>query len=161
MKNLVARDIMNSDVIVAQDTMTVQELANLLTDNMITGVPVVDDSGKLVGVVSSTDIVRSSTGRTAAFKERLESSYYLRSWEDKLDEDEVRHFQVEEDDGLSVREIMTPLIFKVSENASIAEMADTMIGGRIHRLIVTQEDRVVGIVTTLDMLKAIRSYAAV
>jgi CBS domain-containing protein len=91
----------------------------------------------------------------------MESSYYLRSWEDKLDEDEVRHFQVEEDVGLSVREIMTPLIFKVPENASIAEMADTMIGGRIHRLIVTREDHVVGIVTTLDMLKAIRSYAAV
>ncbi len=91
----------------------------------------------------------------------MESSYYLRSWEDKLDEEEVRHFQIVEDDGLSVREIMTPLIFKVAENASIAEMADTMIGGRIHRLIVTQEDRVVGIVTTLDMLKAIRSYAVV
>ena len=161
MKNLVARDIMNADVIVAQDNMTVQELTNLLTDNMITGVPVVDDSGKLVGVVSTTDIVRSSTGRNVAFKERLESSYYLRSWEDKLDEEEVRHFQIEEDDGLSVREIMTPLIFKVAENASIAEMADTMIGGRIHRLIVTQEDRVVGIVTTLDMLKVIRSYAVV
>ncbi len=58
MKNLVAKDIMNADVIVAQDNMTVQELANLLTDNMITGVPVVDDSGKLVGVVSTTDIVR-------------------------------------------------------------------------------------------------------
>jgi signal-transduction protein with cAMP-binding, CBS, and nucleotidyltransferase domain len=38
-------------------------------------------------------------------------------------------------------------------------MADAMIGGRIHRLIVTRDDQVVGIVTTLDMLKAIREYA--
>lgn len=159
MKNLVAKDIMNSDVIVAQDNMTVQELTNLLTSNMITGAPVVDDSGKPVGVVSTTDIVRSRVGRTATFKEKPEPSYYLRSWEDKLDEEEVRHFHIEEDDGLLVRDIMTPLIFKVPENAGIAEMADTMIGGRIHRLIVTKEDRVVGIVTTLDMLKAIRTYA--
>ncbi len=160
MKDLVAKDIMNSDVIVIQESMTVSELSGILTAKMITGAPVVDDSGKLVGVVSETDIVRSSARRTAAFKEKLESSYYLRGWEDKVDEDELRDFHVVEDDGLAVREIMTPLIFKVSEDASIAEMADTMIGGRIHRLIITKDDRVVGIVTTLDMLKAIRNFAS-
>lgn len=162
MKDLMAKDIMNKDVILAQEDMTVQELANLLTTRMITGVPVVNGEGKLVGVVSETDIVRSSAsrGRTAAVRETKESSYYLRGWEDQIDESELREFHVEEDDGLLVRDIMTPLIFKVAEDASIAEMADTMIGGRIHRLIVTKKDRVVGIVTTLDMLKAIRSHAS-
>jgi CBS domain-containing protein len=162
MKDLKAKDIMNKDVIVAQEDMTVQELANLLTTNMITGVPVVDGEGGLVGVVSETDIVRSSAsrGRTAAVREQKESSYYLRGWEDQIDESELREFHVEEDDGLLVRDIMTPLIFKVAEDASIAEMADTMIGGRIHRLIITKKDIVVGIVTTLDMLKAIRSHAS-
>jgi CBS domain-containing protein len=38
-------------------------------------------------------------------------------------------------------------------------MADTMIQGRIHRLVVTRDDAVVGIVSTLDMLKALRSLA--
>lgn len=161
MKDLTAKDIMNPDVIVAQEEMTVQELANLLTIKMITGVPVVNEEGRLVGVVSETDIVRSSAGRgrTAAVRETKESSYYLRGWEDQIDTSELREFHVEEDDGLLVRDIMTPLIFKVAEDASIAEMADTMIGGRIHRLIVTKKDFVVGIVTTLDMLKAIRSHA--
>jgi CBS domain-containing protein len=153
---------MNKDVIVAHEDMTVQELANLLTTNMITGVPVVNGEGGLVGVVSETDIVRSSAsrGRTAAVRVQKESGYYLRGWEDQIDESELREFHVEEDDGLLVRDIMTPLIFKVAEDASIAEMADTMIGGRIHRLIITNKDIVVGIVTTLDMLKAIRSHAS-
>ncbi len=159
MKNLIAQDIMNPNVIVAHESMTIQELTNVLTSNMITGAPVVDESGKLVGVVSGTDIVRSGARRDAALKEKREVSYYLRGWEDKIDEDELGEFHVIEDEGLKVRDIMTPLIFKVSEDTSIAEMADTMIGGRIHRLIVTQDDRVVGIVTTLDMLKAIRSHA--
>jgi CBS domain-containing protein len=159
MKNLIAQDIMNRDVVVAQESMTVQELANFLTANMITGAPVVDDMGKLVGVVSETDIVRSGARRDAALKEKRESSYYLRGWEDKIDEEELGEFHVIEEEGLRVRDIMTPLIFKVTEDTSIGEMADTMIGGRIHRLIVTRDDRVVGIVTTLDMLKAIRSYA--
>jgi CBS domain-containing protein len=161
MKDLIAKDVMNKNVIVAQEDMTVQELANLLTTNMITGVPVVDETGRLVGVVSETDIVRTSAsrGKTAAVRETMESSYYLRGWEDQIDESELREFHVEEGDGLMVRDIMTPLIFKVAEDASIAEMADTMIGGRIHRLIVTNKDIVVGIVTTLDILKVIRSYA--
>ncbi len=159
MKDLAAKDIMNADVIVVQESMTVSELSDILTAKMITGAPVVDDSGKLVGVVSETDIVRSSTRRTAALREKLESNYYLRGWEDTVDEDDLREFHVVEDAGQAVREIMTPLIFRVSEDTSIAEMADTMIGGRIHRLIVTREDQVVGIVTTLDMLKAIRSHA--
>ena len=150
---------MNPDVIVAQASMTVQELTNFLTSNMITGAPVVDEFGKLVGVVSETDIVRSGARRDVAIKEKRESSFYLRGWEDKIDEDELGAFHVIEDEGLVVRDIMTPLIFKVSEDTSIAEMADMMIGGRIHRLIVTEDDRVLGIVTTLDMLKAIRSHA--
>ncbi len=159
MKNLTAKDIMNPDVIVAQESMTIQELTDLLTAKMITGVPVIDDGGKLVGVVSGTDIVRNSARRTAIAQEKLESRYYLRGWEDKMDEDELGRFHVEEDEGLTVREIMTPLIFKVTEDATVSEMADTMIGGRIHRLLITKDDRVVGIVTTLDMLKAVRDHA--
>lgn len=159
MKDLTAKDVMNDNVITVQERMTVPELASLLIDNMITGVPVVDEAGKLVGVVSATDIVRSSARKTAALKEKHESNYYLRGWEDKLDEEELGEFHVVEDEGLLVRDIMTPLIFKVSENTSISEMADTMIGGRIHRLLVTKDERVVGIVTTLDMLRAIRSHA--
>lgn len=158
MKNLVAKDIMNTDVILAKEEMTVGELANLLTTNMITGAPVVDEIGTLVGVVSMTDIVRARAGRAAAVREDMESAYYLRGWEDQIDESEVRDFHVEQDDGQLVRDIMTPLIFKVAEDTGIAEMADTMIRGRIHRLIVTSKDRVVGIVTTLDMLKVIRTY---
>ena len=54
---------------------------------------------------------------------------------------------------------MTPMVFSVSVNASLAEMADIMIGGRVHRLIVTEGNEVVGIVTTLDMLKTLREQA--
>jgi CBS domain-containing protein len=44
----------------------------------------------------------------------------------------------------------------VSETATVGEVADVMINGRIHRVIVTRDDRVVGIVTTLDLLRALR-----
>ncbi|MFQ5640262.1 MAG: CBS domain-containing protein [bacterium] len=159
MKNLKAKDIMNSGVITVRDDMSVHNLANFFTDRMISGAPVVDKNGKLIGVVSLSDIVRNDARRTAIVEEQLDASYYLHGWEDKLNDEDVQQLHLEQNDGLTIRDIMTPLIFKVSEETSLAEMADTMIGGRIHRLIVTNNDEVVGIVTTLDMLQAIRSNA--
>ena len=55
-----------------------------------------------------------------------------------------------------MRDIMTPMLFKVDEDTSLKEVADMMIGGRVHRLFVTHKQKVVGIVTTMDMLKVIR-----
>ncbi len=154
MKDLTAKDIMTRDVIVVQDRMSLAELAGVLMSNMITGAPVVDDTGRLVGVVSATDVVRGASLEASGV--RQESSYYLHGWEGELDADELRAFRVIESTFPLVRDIMTPVIFSVSESASMAEMADAMVGGRIHRLIVTRNDQVVGIVTTLDMLRAVR-----
>ena len=93
MKNLVAKDIMNADVIVVQESMTVSELSDVLTAEMITGVPVIDDGGKLIGVVSATDIVRSSARRTAIAQENQRSNYYVRGWEEQMDEDDLAIIQ--------------------------------------------------------------------
>ncbi len=156
MKNLRAKDIMSTNVLTVPESMTVIELASFFTEKMISGAPVVDHDGNLVGVVSLSDIVRTEGRRSAIVKEQHEADYYLHGWENRLNEDELQEFHLEDDDGLTVRDIMTPLIFKVSEDTPITEMADIMIGGRIHRLIVTRDEKVVGIVSTLDMLKALR-----
>lgn len=156
MQQIKAKDIMRSDVLSVPQDMTVHELAAFFTERMISGAPVLDETGKLLGVVSLSDIVRNEGRRVNIVSNDVESDYYLHGWEDTLDEDDLREFHLEEDDGLVVRDIMTPLIFKVDENTPVTEMADIMIGGRIHRLFVTRNDEVVGIVSTLDMLKAIR-----
>ena len=154
MTDLTAKDIMTRDVIVVQDTMSLSELAGVLMSNMITGAPVVDDAGKLVGVVSSTDVVRGTALEASSI--RQESSYYLHGWEDEINEEELPAFRVVDGAGMRVQDIMTSTIFSVPESAGMAEMADAMIRGRIHRLIVTRGARVVGIVTTLDLLRAVR-----
>ncbi|MGH7495293.1 MAG: CBS domain-containing protein [bacterium] len=46
--------------------------------------------------------------------------------------------------------------FTADENTPIQEVADTMLGGRIHRLMVTRNDKIIGIISTMDMLKIIR-----
>jgi CBS domain-containing protein len=143
---------MTRNVITVRDDATLSELVGTLTEHMITGAPVVDERGKLVGVVSTTDVALH-TKRTSHVRRDRPPDFYLRG---DMVEDELRSFSIEEDAGELVRDIMTPVIFSVSENARFAEMADTMVGGRVHRLIVTDGDRVAGIVTTLDLLRGMR-----
>ena len=62
-----------------------------------------------------------------------------------------------ENPTVKVREIMTPVIIDVPHDAPIAEVAAKMIESRVHRLFVTRGERMVGIVTALDMLQVVRA----
>ena len=75
MKNLIAKDIMNPSVISVEEDLSVHELANFFTEKMISGAPVVNKDGKLVGVVSLSDIVRNDERRTAIVNDKRESDY--------------------------------------------------------------------------------------
>jgi len=153
MKDLKAKDIMNTDVLSVRDDMTVQELAGFLTEREILGAPVVDSEGEVVGVVSCTDIVQSTTTEADIVVEKSTPGFYEHGWEDKLDPDEMGGLHVEENESLPVREIMTPTIYTVPEDTPISDIAKAMVAGRIHRLLVTRGSRLVGIITTMDMLK--------
>ncbi len=153
MKDLKAKDIMNTDVLSVRDDMTVQELADFLTEREILGAPVVDAEGEVVGVVSCTDIAQSTTTEATMLVKKSTPGFYEHGWENKLGQDEMVRLQVEEKESLPVREIMTPTIYTVPENTPISDIAKAMVAGRIHRLLVTRGSRLVGIITTLDMLK--------
>lgn len=159
LEKMTAKDIMNPDVVLVHDDMSVHELAATLTQHGISGAPVLDGDGRLVGVVSLSDIVANDGKRQAIRGGEHVGDFFLQGWEDELDETDMRPFHVVEDEGLTVADILTSVVYTVDENTDIATMADSMIQGRIHRLVVTRDDAVVGIVSTLDMLKAVRSVA--
>lgn len=150
MKNLTAKDVMNTKVITLRDDLTVQEASAFLVDREISGAPVCDAQGDLVGVVSLTDIAQVTSETDASTR----PDFYLRGWEYHLDRDEMNQIHVH-DEGLSVQDIMTPTVFTIPQDTSVAEIARTMVAGRIHRLFVTEGDDVVGIITTLDLLKVL------
>jgi CBS domain-containing protein len=156
MENSTAKDVMNPHIISVPADWTIEELAQFLIDKAITGAPVKDEDGRLIGVVSLTDIVRHDSLTEIELRADEPHDYYMHGWEDRLTPEDLSSFHVEEKPQVFVRDIMTPMVFKVDEKTSLQEVADTMIGGRIHRLLVTREGKVVGIVTTMDLLKVIR-----
>jgi len=151
MRALTAKDLMNSQVLAVPETMTVRELAAFLVDNEISGAPVEDAAGHLVGVVSFTDVALAASEGAAAERERSSPDYFVRGWEDTASAEELRGFHVEDGDTL-VREVMTPAVYSVTEDTPVAQVAETMIDSHIHRLLVTRAGRVVGIVSSSDLL---------
>jgi CBS domain-containing protein len=147
MKTLSAEDIMSTDLLTVGPDMTVRELASFLSDNQITGAPVVDDHGRLLGMASLSDIAQSD-----AEEGELVPEAGAHGWEDEATADEMAHLHVAGSER-TVRDIMTPTTYAVRHDTPVSRVAMTMIAGRVHRLLVTREHKVVGIVTSLDLLK--------
>ncbi|NIR47739.1 CBS domain-containing protein [candidate division KSB1 bacterium] len=159
-ENLTAKQIMTSPVITVRDNRSVEEVSDLFIDNMISGAPVVNKNGRPVGVITLTDIVRNEKRRENIVSDKIASDYILRDYETSFNADELGSgYHIEEGETLLVRDIMTPFVYRVKEDAPVKELAEIMTSGRIHRLFVTRDDEIVGIVTSLDFLKAVVKYS--
>jgi CBS domain-containing protein len=149
--NYTANDIMNPNVMTVRDDMTLHELATFLTENEISGSPVLDRKGKLIGVVSVTDIALSEAER-ASIEADSAPRFYSGGWKERVSPEDLAGLHLE-NNGLLVRDIMTPAVYTVPDTAAVSEIAKTMITGRLHRLLVIRDHQVVGIITTLDLIK--------
>ena len=160
MNTLTAKDIMNTEILVAQADWSLDQLAEFFIDNYISGAPVLSQDGELIGVVSLTDIVRYASFHSQETQQEDIHEYYLRGLESRYAQEEITMLglSLKPEPMGTVRDIMTPLIFDVPEDAPLKTIADTMVRGHIHRLFVTRDKQVVGIITALDMLRTIRDY---
>jgi len=158
MKTLTARDVMNPEVLTVRVDLTVRELAAFLTENQISGAPVVNREGRLVGVVSLTDVAENDTDRSDLMSDHSNPGDAVRGWEDRMNPEDVRPMHLESSD-LLVRDIMTPTVYTVPEDTPVPKIAHAMIAGSIHRLLVTRQGRVVGIVTSLDLVRLLADDA--
>jgi CBS domain-containing protein len=160
MRPITAADVMNPNVLMVQEDMTVEKLASFLVENEISGAPVVDPTRRLVGVVSVTDLARSVAQGTDLGAARSNPDFFVREWDDTLRRDEIEELgfgerlgeRFDEETGMRVRDIMTPAIYSVDAETAIPEVAETLINSHIHRLLVTSGERVVGIITSSDLL---------
>jgi CBS domain-containing protein len=110
-------------------------------------VPVVDSGGRPVGVISHRDLVRHQSERATAGSSG-------RFYSDVDDYQELADLKVDRSDTC-VSELMSNDVYSVTRETGVAVAANIMRERRIHRLMVTDRGRLVGIVTSLDLLRIV------
>lgn len=147
------KDIMCKNPITVTLDMTVRELARVFIDNHISGAPVVDRHGALLGVVSQTDLVRRE-------REMNPASDIPNFYREGEKETYGRGYQIEDPDFTRVKDVMTPAVLSCEEGAPVEDVARLMLSKHVHRIVVTREGRLSGIVTSMDMLRALLTQSS-
>lgn len=160
------RDIMQSHVVTVTPEMPVRELVQVLAKSRISGAPVVAPNGDILGVVSATDVLALAAYGADAHPLKHwpddegagdeESASYFRTPHTSLEFDASGSEHVGE---YVVKDIMTPAAFAVRSDDRIAELARFLLRGRIHRALVVDDGKLVGIATTFDVLHAVAATA--
>ena len=156
MGRLTAKDIMTQDVLEVKADWSLRRLVEFLAENLISGAPVISEDGRLIGVVSLTDIIGHDTLPEKYSEPHGPHEYYLHTLQHRFAPQEIDSLKLEIEPVTTVRDIMIPKIFKVGEDTPVQEVADTMIKSHIHRVFVTREEKVVGIISAVDMLEIVR-----
>lgn len=150
-KDLLARDTMTPHIKSVPQSWTMQKFAQFLSDNDISGSPVANSEGELIGIATLKDI--------ADFHFNSVKTDYESQLDDE-EQKEARRLRMMLFEGLSklpveVGDIMTPIIFSVEEDTSIKEVAELMMQEHLHRVFVKKGPALSGIITTYDLLKVI------
>ena len=137
------RDVMTTSVISVTKYENIMHVANILTEKNISGLPVVDKEGSVIGIITQADILSMvGVGREHTFKDLLK--YMLG---EKLPERRVGHF---------VGDIMTSPALTIRPDANVAEAVRIMEEKRIRRVtVVNEKNELLGIITRADILKAV------
>ena len=147
MSKIVA-DVMSRDLRTVRPETLLQEAIQILADNRISGLPVVDELGKLVGVLSETDLMWQEMGATPpAYVMLLDSVIYLKN---PLRYEKELHKAL----GQTVGDLMTAEVVTVSPDKPLAEAARLMYEKHVRRLpVIDGANCVVGILTRGDIVR--------
>src|SRR5262245_17157717 len=138
------KDVMATNVVTVSPDNSVKHAAGIMLDNRVSGLPVVDDEGALVGLISEGDLLRRSelglriiarSGQSASEEER--ATAYVKSH------------------GWKVADVMSGNVVTVDEERDLSHAATLMVENGIKRLPVIRNGKLVGIVSRADLLPAI------
>ena len=144
-----ARDLMSKDVVTVRPDTPLRQVARTLLTHQISAVPVVDESGALVGIVSEGDLV----GRKKTERETRSEWWLQRLAEgESLNTEFLQHLQ----SPLAVaREVMSSPVLTVSEDTPADEIASLMATHKVKRMPVVRDGQIVGIMRRSDLLRTL------
>ncbi|MDJ0522887.1 MAG: CBS domain-containing protein [Planctomycetota bacterium] len=148
-----ARDIMRKDVVTVNYATPLSDVERRLSDHRISGAPVTDESGHIIGVVSLKDLVERYA-ENAESQPRRGPGYFHLSSEEMGDED-YDTFEVPDEAEETAGDIMTGEVFSVSADAGLRQIAGEMVRHRVHRLLVEEGGKYIGLISTMEILDSL------
>ena len=145
-----AHQIMTRSVVTVTPETTILEAANIMLRRHVSGLPVVDAAGKLVGIVSEGDFLRR--GEIGTQRKRGRWLKFILGPRQAATDFVHEH-------GRKVSEVMTSGPFTVTEDTALEEIVKTMESHNVKRLLVMRGTKLVGIVSRANLLQAVASLA--
>ena len=149
MKDKTVKDIMTTEVITVTPQTSIRELVDILGRHRINGVPVVDENGKLAGIVTEADVVDQSRKlHIPSFFNFMDSVIFL-------EDPSVLEKEIKKMTGTTVGDIMTEDVQTVTPETVVQDVATLMAEKHIQTIPVLDNDRLVGIVGRWDIVKSL------
>jgi CBS domain-containing protein len=146
---LSAKELMSTDVITVTGTTPVQELAKILSDNKISGAPVVDDQGRVIGVVTESDLIdQNKIVHIPTVVAILDSFLFLES-PGKMEK------ELKKMTGILVEDIFADQVITVQQDTPLDEVATLMAEKKVHTLPVLDGEKLVGVIGKSDIIRSI------
>lgn len=151
-----AKDLMNTTLVTIREHKSLEDLALMFEEEKVHGVPVVDARGTPIGVVSRSDLVSSMTDETdPKAPSPPESPFHV-------DLGEAHGVPLANfDPDQTVADIMSTRLVQVGPEDTLGRVAMLMVDEKVHRVLVTEGDRLLGIVSSTDLLSCIPEYESV
>lgn len=137
------KEIMTKEVITVSPDASLKEIGEILKEKRISGIPVVDENGNVVGIVTLTDLLRI-----------LDQIYKWKEMEKRVAGLKLSEMREEEKSKAKVRDIMTKDVFTISEDGTIDDVMRMMFGKGIHTIPVIKDGKLVGIMGKRDLIDA-------
>jgi len=147
-----AMDVMSRDVVTCRPDDDIAEVAKLLAERDVSALPVVDDSGMVVGVISEADLMR---------REEIDTEKHRPWWLEAVTPGIILAKEFAKEHARKVDEIMSDTVVSASEDTSLAEIATLLEKHRIKRVPILRDGKLVGIVSRSNLIQALASSSHV
>lgn len=145
---LTVKDIMTKDVVTVTKETTVMELAGIFAQRHISSLPVLDQNGDLIGMVTETDLVEQDKNL------HIPTVISIFDWVIYLESDKKFEKELKKMTGRTVGDIYTSEFVTVTPDSTVSDVADLLSSRKITALPVVEGKKLVGIISRIDLIRS-------
>jgi CBS domain-containing protein len=146
---LKAKDIMTKNVLTVGTSTTVEDLARVLVEHKISGTPVINEQGDLIGIVTENDLIRKNKKFHIPTIVRLFDAFIMLESKSRVEQ------EIKEMAAVTVEDIYRKEVLTVSEDTPVDEIATIMSERNIHLIPVIEGRKLKGIIGKIDIIKGL------